>query len=103
GRGGKLHVGSEGNSSNLGKCVHVFPPSSERNKPLGSVPTQTTLYPLITSVGLTETLNIRSCVIPFPAGYHVAPLSSLFHYPASNVPPYHLPFLTGSAAKHKYM
>src|SRR5699024_5099031 len=80
---------------------HVFPPSSERKSILGSVPTQTTPYPLKDSVLLTATLGMRSDVIPPPALFHVLPLSSLIHNPLLNVPAYIRSGWNGSTARLK--
>src|SRR5699024_6115450 len=98
--GGKLQVVLDGSSCNAAQSCHVSPPSVDRKIALGSVPAQTTACPFTISLSLTATLSTRSWGIPFPAGRHESPKSSVTQRPLSNEPPYNLPCRVGSAAKH---
>src|SRR5438132_13274942 len=81
GRRAKLHVGAEGNWRSALSSRHVLPPSSERERVLGSVPAYTTPSLPARSVRLTATQVPHGCSMPAPTGSHLSPAFSLRHPP----------------------
>src|SRR6266700_6991351 len=81
GRGGKLHVGAEGNWRSALSSRHVLPPSSERESVLGSVPAYTTPSLPARSVRLTATEVTDGCSMPAPTCSQLSPAFSLRQIP----------------------